>query len=99
MPIVFLSLNDLDAKIRAFEEKYQISSLEMLKDKDARRRIGEDVVLKWEAYVEQRISLRDVHEQTHRDYLSTLKRENSPKPRSKGRSKKDRKSCDIAYAA
>lgn len=94
MPTVFLNLNEIDARIRAYEERFKISSMEMLKNGEARKRIGEDDVLKWEAYVRQRLYLRDLYEQTQRDYLANLNHESSPK-----RSKLKKRSADLEYAA
>jgi len=101
MPTVFLSLADIDAKIHAYEERYHLDSMAMLKDKDARRRIGEDVILQWEAYVQQRLYLRELHYQTHRDYLSRLNQGSRPRTRSKpkAKGKNGRGSDDLKYAA
>jgi len=69
MRITYLNLTDLDRLIREYEEKYSVSSVLMLKDAGVRSRISEDELLKWEAYITQRLALRDCHQQIHRDYL------------------------------
>ncbi len=72
MPTTVLNLTDLDNIIRRLEQLYQVSSVDMLKDEAVRSKISEDVLLRWETYVEQRVRLRDVSEQTHRCYLSDV---------------------------
>lgn len=72
MPTTVLNLADLDGLISRFEQKYHVSSLEMLKDASVRKRISEDVLLRWEAYVNQRIRLRELYQHTHSEYLSKL---------------------------
>jgi hypothetical protein len=72
MPTTFLNLTDLDNIIRRFEKAYNVSSVDMLKDEATRAKISEDALLRWETYLEQRVRLRDLSEQTHRQYLSNL---------------------------
>ena len=72
MPTTILNLTDLDNIIRRFEQQYQVTSLEMLKNTAVRSKISEDVLLRWETYVEQRIRLRDASDRTHRCYLSDV---------------------------
>jgi len=72
MPTTVLNLTDLDNIIRRFEQAYNATSVDMLKDEAVRSKISEDVLLRWETYVNQRVRLRDVSEQTHRDYLSNV---------------------------
>jgi hypothetical protein len=66
MPTTVLNLTDLDNIIRRFEQAYSVTSVDMLKDKAVRSKISEDVLLRWETYVNQRVRLRDASEQTHR---------------------------------
>lgn len=72
MPTTILNLNDLDHLIRGFEHAYHLSSVDMLKDNSARKRVPEDDLLMWEAYVHHRASLRELSERTHNAYLSKL---------------------------
>jgi hypothetical protein len=72
MPTTVLNLADLDNLISKFEQKYHVSSLEMLRNADVRKRISEDVLLRWEMYVDQRIQLREIYHHTHSEYLSKL---------------------------
>jgi hypothetical protein len=78
MRITYLNLTDLDRLIHEYEEKYGVSSVSMLKDAEVRSKISEDELLKWEAYITQRLALREYHQQIHRGYLP-----------GKGRSTKD----------
>jgi len=71
MRIVYRNLTDLDEIIRKYEELYNVSSVEMLKDLSARAKIGEDDLLKWEAYVTQRRRLLDHNAEIHREYPKT----------------------------
>jgi hypothetical protein len=70
MRIVYRNLNDLDEVIRAYEKRYGISSVEMLKDSSVRSKINEDELLKWEAYLTQRRRLLDHNAEVHQHYLS-----------------------------
>lgn len=69
MRVIYLTLNDLDEIIRKYEEKYEASSVDMLKDASVRSRISEDELLKWEAYLTQRRRLFDHNAEVHRRYL------------------------------
>lgn len=80
MRIVYRNLNDLDEIIRAYEEKYKISSFDMLKDQSARTGISEDELLKWEAYVAQRRRLLDHNSDVHRHYLQRPHKGTNRKP-------------------
>jgi hypothetical protein len=73
MPTTILNLADLDNLIAKFEQKYNVSSLQMLKDANVRKQIAEDVLLRWETYVGQRIQLRELYQHTHNEYLGKLK--------------------------
>jgi len=73
MSITMLNLTDLDNIIRSFEKRYGLSSMEMLRNEDFRAKTSEDVLLKWESYVNQRVWLRDSYEETHREYLSQVR--------------------------
>lgn len=72
MPTTVLNLTDLDNLIHRFETKYKVSSVEMLRDPSVRAKIAEDVLLRWEGYVCNRIALREIDEETRRHYLSNL---------------------------
>ena len=72
MPTTVLNLTDLDNLIRDFEQRYAVSSVDMLKEKSTRDRIPEDDLLRWETYVYQRVRLRDMYDQMRGDYLSKL---------------------------
>ena len=72
MPTTVLNLTDLDNRIRGFEQKYAVSSVDMLKEKSVRDQIPEDDILRWETYVYQRVRLRDIYDQLRGDYLSKL---------------------------
>lgn len=72
MPTTVLNLTDLDNLIHRFEEKYKASSIEMLRDQSVRAKISEDVLLRWESYVRNRIALREIDEETRKHYLSNL---------------------------
>jgi hypothetical protein len=75
MPTTILNLSDLDNLISDFEHQFGVSSLDMLKEQAVRRTIPEDVLLRWETYVFQRVNLRKVSEDLHREYLLKLHRE------------------------
>ena len=92
MPTTYLNLTDLDKRIRDFESRYQITSYDMLRDDSARSRISEDVLLRWETYVRQRVYLRDLNDHRHSEYLSHI--------RSKGTtSKQEQQSNELVFAA
>ena len=78
MPTTVLNLADLDTLISKLEQKYNVSSVEMLRDANVRQQISEDVLLRWEMYVNQRIQLRELYQHTRSEYLSKLE----AKPRS-----------------
>jgi len=77
MPTTVLNLTDLDNRIRGFEQQYAVSSVDMLKEKSVRDRIPEDDILRWEAYIYQRVQLRDMYDQLRGDYLSRLPQSDS----------------------
>lgn len=72
MAITFLNLNDLDDRIHEFERRYDTTSVEMLKDESKRSQIPEDVLLKWETYITQRLHLREINRDRHSSYLGSL---------------------------
>jgi hypothetical protein len=72
MPTTVLNLTDLDNRIRGYEQKYAVSSVDMLKEKSVRDHIPEDDILRWETYVYQRVRLRDIYDRLRGDYLSKL---------------------------
>ena len=72
MPTTVLNVTDLDNLIHRFEGKYKVSSVEMLRDQSVRANISEDVLLRWESYVRNRIALREIDEETRKHYLSNL---------------------------
>jgi hypothetical protein len=72
MSTTILNLTDLDNLIRSLEQKYGITTLDMLKDASARCKISEDVLLRWEAYVRQRVRLRDADAEVRGSYLARL---------------------------
>lgn len=74
MPTIFLNLTDLDNLIRTMEKTWDTSSVEMLRNESVRERIPEDVLLRWETYIRQRIHLRDASEQLRADYLAGVPR-------------------------
>ena len=99
MTMTMLNLTDLDNLIRSFEKLYGVSSVEMLRDESFRSKVSEDVLLRWEAYVSQRVWLRESNDETHREYLSHLKHE-SNKSRAKHESSKSTATSDpLSYAA
>jgi hypothetical protein len=77
MPTTVLNLTDLDNRIRGYEQKYEVSSVDMLKEKSVRDQIPEDDILRWETYVYQRVRLRDVYDRLKGDYLSKLPQRDS----------------------
>lgn len=92
MPTTFLNLTDLDNRIRDLENRYQTTSYEMLRDETVRSHISEDVLLRWETYIRQRVYLRDLNDHKHSEYLSHI--------RSKGEtSKREQQSNELVYAA
>jgi hypothetical protein len=99
MPMTMLNLTDLDNRVRSFEKLYGVSSVEMLRDDSFRARISEDVLLQWEAYVSQRVWLRESSDEMHREYLSRLTKESS-KSRAKYETSKSTATSDVlSYAA
>lgn len=69
MRVIHLNLSDLEELIRQYEAKYQTTTVAMLSNAEVRSRIMEDDLLEWEAYVNQRSSLREYYETVHREYL------------------------------
>jgi len=99
MTMTMLNLTDLDNLIRSLEKLYGVSSVEMLRDEAFRAKISEDVLLRWEAYVSQRVWLRESNDETHREYLSRLVQDSS-KSRAKHESSKSKATSDaLSYAA
>lgn len=99
MTMTMLNLTDLDNLIRSFEKLYGVSSVEMLRDESFRAKVSEDALLRWEAYISQRVFLRESNEEMHREYLSRLARE-SGKSRAKQESSKSTATSDaLSYAA
>jgi hypothetical protein len=80
MSTTILNITDLDNLIRGFEHDYGISTLEMLKDTSARTKISEDVLLRWEAYVRQRVRLREMDAEVRSGYLATVRAKSSKSP-------------------
>jgi hypothetical protein len=80
MPTTVLNITDLDNLIRGFETLYGISTLEMLKDASTRKKISEDVLLRWETYVRQRVLLREADAQVRSQYLAKVKAESKKSP-------------------
>ena len=80
MSTTILNITDLDNLIRGFEHDYGISTLEMLKDACARTKISEDVLLRWEAYVRQRVRLREMDAEVRSGYLATVRAKSSKSP-------------------
>ncbi len=78
MEQVMLNLQDVERVIRAFERKYGISSVEFLKSV-GNQEVSEDDDFEWEAYLDHRRNLREIHEQLHRDYIERVIREGGPK--------------------
>ena len=72
MPTTVLNLTDLDNFIHRFEEKYGVSSLQMLRDASVRARISEDVLLEWESYIHNLEALRELGEETRKNYLPNV---------------------------
>lgn len=77
MPTKYLDLADLDDLIRSFEREWKVSSLEMLMEPPVRSNIPEHVLLRWEAYIRQRIQLRENYEELRAGYLSHIPRSGS----------------------
>ncbi|HEY3973741.1 MAG TPA: hypothetical protein VGM18_12100 [Candidatus Sulfotelmatobacter sp.] len=80
MPTTVLNITDLDNLIRGLEDQYGISSLEMLKDTAARKKLSEDVLLRWETYVRQRLLLREVDAEVRSGYLAKVKAKSKKSP-------------------
>lgn len=81
MPTTYLNLTDLDNRIRDLEHRHQVTSYDMLKDESVRSRISEDVLLRWETYVRQRVYLRDLNNHRHSEYLSHIRSQEKPAKR------------------
>jgi hypothetical protein len=76
MPIqkINLGLQELDALIQAFEEKYGCSTTEFFTEPEAYRgQMQEDDIFQWEAFVSHRGQLRRVNDEVRNDYLANLK--------------------------
>lgn len=67
-----LTLMDVENLVRSYEEKYDLTTAEFLRNDEARARIPEDDVFKWEAYIDHRRALRERHDSLHRLYLANL---------------------------
>jgi hypothetical protein len=70
---VFLSLNDVEAMILDFEQKYGMSSADFFRDVELRKSLPEDDVFRWEAFIDHRSALRETHEEVHREYLTNVR--------------------------
>jgi hypothetical protein len=68
----YLDLPDLDDLIRGLEKKWAILSMEMLVNPSVRAKIPEHVLLRWEAYIRQRLQLREHYEKLRANYLSHI---------------------------
>lgn len=71
---VLLNLAELESMIRAFEEKYGLSSADFLRDAGRGVVISEDDSFKWEAFIDHRRELLRADEETHSGYLSDLRK-------------------------
>jgi hypothetical protein len=69
---IVLSISDLEQAIGSFEKKYGMSSNRFLVDQQAREALPEDDVFEWEAFIDHRNELEEIHQELHREYLSQL---------------------------
>lgn len=76
---ILLSLREVEAQIAYFEQKYGITTADFLRSEGLEENIPEDDAFKWEAFVDHRRELKHWDEKVHRQYLSSLSRnENEP---------------------
>jgi|tagenome__1003787_1003787.scaffolds.fasta_scaffold19183095_2 hypothetical protein len=75
----YLTLQDLEDRIRSLEQKYEMTTADFLRDPQGRSKIREADALKWDAYIEFRRELRECQEELHHAYLSTLKSKSKEK--------------------
>jgi len=80
MPIneVFLSLNDVEDMIAAFELKYGVSSAEFFRNQEVHQGIPEDDAFQWESLIDHRLALREAYQQVRSAYLSRLSHDSGP---------------------
>lgn len=74
MPLseTYLSLVEVEARIRFFEQKYGVSTMEFLRNSVIRARVSEDDIFEWEAYLDHRRELRNIDEELRREYIKAL---------------------------
>jgi hypothetical protein len=72
MSITYLDLTDLDNRISEYENRWNVQSIDMLKDERVRSRIPESVLLRWETFVRQRVMLRQNDIEVRSVYLSNI---------------------------
>jgi hypothetical protein len=68
----FLSMLEVEEHIRRFEEKYQTTTIEFLRNSVLRATLEEDDVFLWEAFEAHREELVRVGEEVRGAYLSTV---------------------------
>jgi hypothetical protein len=74
MEQVILNLQDVERVIRFLEQKYGMSSEEFLRSV-GNPDISEDDDFEWEAYLDHKRNLLEIHAERHRDYVETIKRD------------------------
>jgi hypothetical protein len=69
---VSLSLNDVEEMILGFERKYGLSSPDFFGSQEAKQRLPEDDVFRWEALIYHRSALKETNQEVHSAYLTHL---------------------------
>jgi hypothetical protein len=69
---ICLTLPEVETFIRSLEEKYELSTVEFLRDPASKEKVSEDDIFEWEAYVDHRRELRLIEEDVRRKYIQCL---------------------------
>lgn len=69
---IVLTLSEAEGYIRAFEEKYGVSSHDLLRDSTVRERLPEDDAFKWLAFLDLKKEIEAFQEELHLEYLADL---------------------------
>jgi hypothetical protein len=77
MPTTYLDIADLDNLIAGLEQRWNVQSIDMLRDASIRAQIPEIVLLRWETFIRQRIVLREHDGQVRSKYLSNIPKSDS----------------------
>ena len=74
MPLkeVYLSLPEVEARLRSLESKYDFATSEFLRDAGFRARVSEDDSFEWEALIDHRSELRRIDVELRREYINRL---------------------------